>query len=380
MKKFRKITNVFLALLMIFGLLVIDVGVKAEETLEVTCIEETTTTYKNFELTKLDSLTDNPISGVTFAFSKNQTNLEEYLTTGTNKPSWKGDDKVTEKITNTSGKISCWLNPGTWYYAEIEADGYIVDSSIQVVTTTSTSRQLKVFKNISYGKLRIVKLDQNESPLNGAKFTLTLLGNEGEPDTIIEENFVVNGEITFNQLIPGRYKVVETEAPSGYDLDPTPQFITIEPYTKEGTIFELTFINTPTPPVYGFLVITKYNVGKTITLQGAEFGVYTDLACLNAVEGSPFTTGIDGKTSTLTLIPGTYYIKELVAPAGYTLDQRIATVVITAGLTTSYEMENEITPPTAGNYASTLLIGLFLAAFTALSYACFKFTKKRVNR
>ena len=83
---------------------------------------------------------------------------------------------------------------------------------------------------------------------------------------------------------------------------------------------------------------------KRHPLANATFGLYTDIGCAestryklgkysdtsNYPNGAEFTTGNDGIISFEGLAAGTYYIKELSAPAGYIKDDRVTAVTITA--------------------------------------------------
>lgn len=92
---------------------------------------------------------------------------------------------------------------------------------------------------------------------------------------------------------------------------------------------------------YG-IQVTKKDADNTTKLGGAVFGVYSDAAC--RTELAQVTTG-DGKNGTVLgegvfdykFAEGTYYIKELVAPAGYNLNTHVYPVTITKGSATITE-------------------------------------------
>ena len=73
------------------------------------------------------------------------------------------------------------------------------------------------------------------------------------------------------------------------------------------------------------------NGNASYSLQGAEFGVYSNAECTNSV--GTLTTDASGNSGTLSLNAGTYYVKETKAPAGFTLDQTVHTVTVSAGQT-----------------------------------------------
>jgi LPXTG-motif cell wall-anchored protein len=76
--------------------------------------------------------------------------------------------------------------------------------------------------------------------------------------------------------------------------------------------------------VYTFgLVIEKVDsADPSLKLPGATFGIYTDKDCTGTPVGK-VTTGDDGYAVFEGIRAGTFYIKELVAPVGYTLSSEI---------------------------------------------------------
>lgn len=69
------------------------------------------------------------------------------------------------------------------------------------------------------------------------------------------------------------------------------------------------------------------------SLEGAEFGVYEDFACANQI--GKLTAGADGKTNSMSLKAGTYYVKEIKPPKGFVLNDEVKTIIVKAGQTTS---------------------------------------------
>ena len=91
----------------------------------------------------------------------------------------------------------------------------------------------------------------------------------------------------------------------------------------------------------GKLTLTKASTNTALTssnscysLSGAVYGVYTESACTNKV--GELTTDASGKTNTLELEAGTYYIKEITAPKGYVLDTAAHKVTVTSGETATF--------------------------------------------
>ena len=74
---------------------------------------------------------------------------------------------------------------------------------------------------------------------------------------------------------------------------------------------------------------------KNTFIQGAKFQLFRDVACtqpaVNDTNGEYYygTSGPDGKVHFLTVSIGTYYMKEIEAPAGYRLDETVRLVKLT---------------------------------------------------
>ena len=91
----------------------------------------------------------------------------------------------------------------------------------------------------------------------------------------------------------------------------------------------------------GKLTLTKVSANPTLTegnscysLEGAEFGVFTDSACTNQI--ATLITDTTGNANTIELDTGTtVYVKELVAPKGFALNPEVKTVTITLGQITT---------------------------------------------
>lgn len=68
------------------------------------------------------------------------------------------------------------------------------------------------------------------------------------------------------------------------------------------------------------------NGNDMYSLNGAQYGVYSNSGCTSKV--GTLTTNANGVSNTLTLNPGTYYIKETKAPLGYELSKTVTTAVV----------------------------------------------------
>ena len=68
------------------------------------------------------------------------------------------------------------------------------------------------------------------------------------------------------------------------------------------------------------------NNNACYSLEGAEYGVFSDASCTNQV--GTLVTDAKGNSNELELLPGTYYIKELKASKGYKVSEKVENVVL----------------------------------------------------
>ena len=80
------------------------------------------------------------------------------------------------------------------------------------------------------GTLTITKVAKNDNELllAGATFKLQRLDEDGEWQDVLSQTTDETGELTWNLLVSGEYRLVETEAPTGYNLLANPIEFTID--------------------------------------------------------------------------------------------------------------------------------------------------------
>ncbi|MCC8150148.1 MAG: prealbumin-like fold domain-containing protein [Lachnospiraceae bacterium] len=148
------------------------------------------------------------------------------------------------------------------------------------------------------------------------------------------------------------WTIKETGSPENYYLN-TELFE--QKIAVSTTAIEVTFSDEP----YGYANLEKESGNKGITdgndcysLEGAVYGVYAALADAEADtnRAATLTTDEEGKTNTVDLRAGTYYVKEVTASCGYSLDPQIYETSVEKGKTTTINSED---PP---DYDSTGLI------------------------
>lgn len=89
----------------------------------------------------------------------------------------------------------------------------------------------------------------------------------------------------------------------------------------------------------GYGKITKNDETTGTGLKGATYGVYSDLKCTDLVD--KVITTDEGSVKTSGLVQGTYYVKEISAPNGYVISDKVTTLSIKAGKTTSVSVSNK---------------------------------------
>lgn len=106
-------------------------------------------------------------------------------------------------------------------------------------------------------------------------------------------------------------------------------------------------LKTTIPESKGKAYITKSSSNTTVvsgnsnySLDGAQYGIYTNKSCTANTKVSTLTTKNGGTTDTVELTAGTYYIKEISAPKGYILDTTVYTCKVTQGSTTKVEVKD----------------------------------------
>ena len=114
--------------------------------------------------------------------------------------------------------------------------------------------------------LALMKIDADTKlPLPGAELRVSKAGGEVVGEYVTDEN----GRVFIENLAAGTYEVEEISAPSGYQLNPQKQSITLEP----GRTGELVFTNKLKPG----LEITKVVEGTDQVIAGVRFEVsYAD--------------------------------------------------------------------------------------------------------
>ncbi|HFK1789236.1 TPA: SpaA isopeptide-forming pilin-related protein [Bacillus pacificus] len=179
------------------------------------------------ELTKVDDIDGVTLEGAVFKIvDMNGNNVRSDLTT------------------NKDGKISVSdLRPGDYQFVETKAPtGY--DLNAKPIPFTITKGQAQVtsvtaLNSLTTGSMELTKVDMDHNgTLEGAIFNI--LNQDGK---VVREGLKTDGhgKLIVNDLKPGNYQLVETKAPTGYQLDASPISFTIE--KAQATPLQITVSN-----------------------------------------------------------------------------------------------------------------------------------------
>ena len=179
------------------------------------------------------------------------------------------------------------------------------------------------FTDTHYRDLLVRKYDSTNSwLLQGAEFRLESISLD-DPSTgsTISRNGKTdeNGELLFQNLPNGTYKLTEVTPPTGYDLpDPHEWEIVVTSYSDR--VIEFDVQNHPREG----LTITKHDAITNKPLEGVEFEIRylgdgnetTD----TTHEPRTYLTDENGVIHIPDIVPGMYEIREVSVPDGYVLD------------------------------------------------------------
>lgn len=295
-------------------------------------------------LKKVDATDDTiPASGATYLLRGTSDYGTTYETTKVSDR--KGEFSFTEieKGTYELLETACtndWLLNTTVYTVKIDGNGTVTMPG----QSQDANRQFLV-KDAPriHGDLHFKKIDSiTENPINDVEFLLTGTsdyGNDVFQQAASEgkdagKNDV--GEVTFNNLELGTYKLSETKTKEGYILSRTEWTVQVNESgmvilrnpdgseVKRDTDSTYTITN---EPLHSIQFIKTSTYGTNITLTGAEFSL-TGISDYGTNTDETGVSGEDGIVTIKGLEPGTYQLKETKAPKNYELNTTIYTVVV----------------------------------------------------
>lgn len=274
-------------------------------------------------INKVDNITKDPIKGAKFhiTYASNNSFTGELNDLGT-------------YFTDENGQIKLSKLRDGWYrVTEVEpAAGYAIkDPATQDCFIQAGTGKVLTFENTPLSALIIKKVDADSGAmLQGAKFRVRYLGGtSGTGGTVIGEYTTsANGTIVITGLKAGTYVVEETKAPTGYEIDDTPQTVYLS--GKEQDVVTVEFSNGK----HGDLIIDKIDSVTKQPLPGAQFKITTSDGSFVGNYGGTvtsngiYTTDSNGQIKLVNLKPDTYVVTEVKAPDGYVLDNSSQTVKV----------------------------------------------------
>ena len=260
------------------------------------------------QLTKKDDA-GNPIPGVKFGVYCAKDNLLEELVTD-------------ENGTATSGV----LNAGDYYLLELEApQGYQLNTEKHpfTISENGVTVPVSVINQRITGSVKVIKTGDDGETLHGVKFGIYSALTDAEIETITTD---WNGIAQSGALYYGDYYLKELETADGYELIDKPIPFSI---SEQGVTLEIPVTN---PFILGGVQIYKVSgdepepqserawMGEeSVFLPGAVFGIYN----WQGHKLAEIITDENGCASYDNLPKGSYYLKELTAPEGHILVDRL---------------------------------------------------------
>lgn len=237
-----------------------------------------------------------------------------------------GPDDDTKEITNSpfitdkNGEITVRdLAPGKYKFIETVApDGYILSKDVCYFTINEDGNvdkdsqvELKNKKKLDKGEVTLSKTDLVDGKgIPGAK--IAIFGPNDDKKEIEGSPFITDeyGKITVKDLVPGKYKFIETVAPNGYVLSKEECYFTIDEDGQVDPDSKVELKNERNK-----FIINKINSKTREAIPNVVFRVTDSNG--KAVLGSPFVTDINGRFILEKVPYGKYKIEELRTPKGY---------------------------------------------------------------
>ena len=272
---------------------------------------------------KLDSVTKEPLPGVEFELTYADGG---YVDADNGHLSSKG-----LYTTDQNGEIRISGVTGTIVVKETKTiEGYTIDEAtrIQTVEVNPEDTQTLTFYNDPIGGVEIIKVnaDDTSDRIPDTTFEIRKIDDE-LIDTVTTDQ---NGR-AFLSLEDGAYYAVEIEAGEGFQLDDTPHYFEVE--NGKTTVLEVE------NKAFSGIIIHKIDSVTGEGIYDVKFLLYD--ANKNPI--GEYTTDQNGYIyidEALAEGKGRFYIRELEAAEGYTLDEEYKTVYVQPGKTIEIEWEN----------------------------------------
>ncbi|OPF87827.1 hypothetical protein BW731_06355 [Vagococcus martis] len=246
-------------------------------------------------------------------------------------------------------------------------DGSIIGRNININSETHRWDPNPIFPKL--GSVELIKEDAvSHELLSGAIFSL--YNESGEE---LASNLTTNeaGIITYSGLSVGSYYFVETTAPTGYQLDNSPQRFEIKS-GETSKVVRLRLGNERVSEETGSVELIKEDAVSHELLSGAIFSLYNESGEELA---SNLTTNEAGIIAYSGLSVGSYYFVETTAPTGYQLDNSPQRFEITSKQAVKMVVKNKkdivYTLPRTGYTFEVISIYIGFLVLLCVSYLFF---------
>lgn len=272
------------------------------------------TNKSRLTISKVDASTGAPLKGVKFQIKNTSGDISVYTT-------------------NDQGKIIIAnLRPGEMLIREIQTIGkYRIKTTEQKVQIGYNEiKEIKITNELQRGNIKIIKVDKdNENiKLKNVRFQL-----KDENGNIVKDGKTdEKGELTFQNLVVGKYKLIEVSTNKNYRL--LDDEITV--VVNDNKTVELKLQNELQKGNLKIVKVDKEN--KKIKLAGVEFNII-DSAGKIVRSGS---TDKNGELFFKDLVAGKYQVQELKTGEKYRLCKDKVTVEIVDTKTSEVTVENEL--------------------------------------
>lgn len=293
-------------------------------------------------LKKVDATDDTiPASGATYLLRGTSDYGTTYETTKVSDRKGEFSFTEVEKGTYELLETACtndWLLNTTVYTVKIDEKGNV---TMEGQSKDANGQFLVKDAPRIHGDLHFKKINSiTKNPINGVGFLLTGTSDYGndvfQQASSEGEDAGKNeaGEVTFNNLELGTYKLSETKAKDGYILSRTEWTVQVNESgmvilrnpdgseVKRDTDSTYTITN---EPLHSIRFIKTSTYGKNNYLEGAGFSL-TGISDYGTNTDKTGASGSDGIVTIDGLEPGTYQLKETKAPENYELNTTIYTV------------------------------------------------------
>lgn len=298
----------------------------------------------DIRLKKVDETDDTiPASGATYLLRGTSDYGTTYETTKVSDRKGEFSFTEVEKGTYELLETACtndWLLNTTVYTVKIDGNGTV---TMPGQSQDANGQFLVKDAPRIHGDLHFKKIDSiTENPINDVEFLLTGTSDYGNDvfqqaaSEGKEAGKYDAGEVTFNNLELGTYKLSETKAKDGYILSRTEWTVQVNESgmvilrnpdgseVKRDTDSTYTITN---EPLHSIRFIKTSTYGTNNYLEGAEFSL-TGISDYGTNTDKTGVSGSDGIVTIEGLEPGTYQLKETKAPKNYELNTTIYTVVV----------------------------------------------------